>query len=132
MRVYLTKLFLRSLLGPDSRWSGYLQSLPKEPVGIALFWDIWVHTICNSDNAGGETLAGPPSTGREKLGEYTEFSVLQEDSEDSALARRLSVGTEIDREQRTEDGVWLLVSFRYTWFAARRPLVSVRAYKRVV
>lgn len=110
-----------------------MQSLPKKPVGITLFWGVQVHTICNTDNELEESLAGPSSTDREKLGEYTGFPVLQEDSEDSVLARLWSVGTEIDREQRTNDGVLLLVSFLYSLFCVveRRSFILVRVYERV-
>ncbi|KAK7679455.1 hypothetical protein QCA50_017509 [Cerrena zonata] len=125
-------LYYELLLGPDSRWSGYLRSLPKEPVAIALFWDVQVHAICNSDNELEELWASPSSTDREKPGECTEFPVLKENPEDGALARRWSVGTEIDREQRTEDGVWLLDElqdyYRNTVLPVFRRLNKIRQF----
>jgi hypothetical protein len=48
-----------SLIGNDSRWSGYLQSLPQDLVDIALFWGCDVSTNdtdINNDIAPDETF----------------------------------------------------------------------------
>lgn len=71
-----------SLKGLESRWFGYLQSLPREPVGIALLW-------------GSDVLK--------------ERANLQ--SRDNELAQIWAEGTEIQKEQRGEDGGLLLVSY---------------------
>lgn len=74
------------LKGLDSRWFGYIQSLPRQPVGIALLW--------GSDLVQQQQQQEPGSLS----------------NRDSELARIWAKGTEIEKEGRGEDGKLLLVS----------------------
>ncbi|CAL1714868.1 unnamed protein product [Somion occarium] len=111
-------LYYEIVLGPESWWFGYLQSLPHEPVGIALFW--------GSDELQQGSRANrlqPQQQGQqgENSGERRQH---HEEVSDGELARQWSVGTEIDREQRTEDGVWLLDELREYYYATVEPLFA--------
>lgn len=74
-------LYGEMLLGECSRWHGYLQSLPKHTVPIALLWGI--------DEA------------------WTDQG--EEACEDARRAAALSAGTEIEKELLGDEGVSLLV-----------------------
>ncbi|KAI0080163.1 SET domain-containing protein [Panus rudis PR-1116 ss-1] len=89
-------VYIELLKGRDSRWFGYLQSLPQEPVDIALFWGSDELDRCRPDEA----------------------------REDRKLARTWVVGTEIDRELYDEDGVCLLDGLREYYHTVAERLLS--------
>ncbi|KIP05485.1 hypothetical protein PHLGIDRAFT_119783 [Phlebiopsis gigantea 11061_1 CR5-6] len=86
------------LLGERSRWFGYLQSLPRATVGIALLW--------GTGEAWADSIQG------------------QEVTSDGRQAAVLAAGTEIEREFRGEDGENIMDEVRQYYTGVVAPALS--------
>ncbi|TCD68415.1 hypothetical protein EIP91_010816 [Steccherinum ochraceum] len=102
-------LYGELLKGSNSRWFGYLQSLPRGTVGIALLWG--ARSVKEDQSAAQHPNASHPL-------KY---------EEDGEQARLWASGTEIEKELKGEDGMDLLVSFRQS--DPDRQTVKVRKKK---
>src|SRR5271170_3377103 len=83
------------LIGSDSRWYGYLQSLPQDLVDIALFWGCTSDTDINNGIAPGET-SRPKGT---------DSHLSQRRALDGTEALTWLRGTEVEKQLRGSEDV---------------------------